>query len=62
MGSAQEWKEHRLKMLEHLRASTFADYTAPSPEWDHDHCAGCWATFAQFDGPEILHRGHFTTV
>jgi hypothetical protein len=28
--------------------------------WDHDHCAACWAKFAEFDGPDIQHEG-FTT-
>jgi len=37
-------------------------YSAPSKEWDHDHCAACWARFAEFDGPEILHEGYATTV
>jgi hypothetical protein len=64
MSTAEEWKQHKLKSLEHLRALTFtfADYTAPSAEWDHDHCEGCWAKFALFDAPEILHSGYFTTV
>lgn len=22
-------------------------YKAPSPEWNHDHCKGCWVTFAE---------------
>ena len=35
-------------------------YTAPRPDWDHDHCAGCWAKFAEFDGPDILHEGYAT--
>jgi|SRR5579864_4629600 hypothetical protein len=64
MSTAEEWKQHKLKTLEHLRAATFefADYTPPSPEWDHDHCEGCWAKFALFDAPEILHSGYFTIV
>jgi hypothetical protein len=64
MSSPEEWKQHKLKSLEHLRALafTFADYTPPSADWDHDHCEGCWAKFALFDAPEILHSGYFTTV
>jgi hypothetical protein len=64
MSSAEEWKQHKLKSLERLRSLTFtfADYTPPNPEWDHDHCEGCWAKFALFDAPEILHSGYFTTV
>jgi hypothetical protein len=37
-----------------------ADYSAPSADWDHDHCESCMAKFAEFDGPEILHSGYFT--
>ena len=39
-----------------------AEYKAPSAEWDHDHCEGCWAKFAEFDAPDILHSGYFTVV
>lgn len=35
-------------------------YTRWSEEWDHDHCAACWATFAEFDGPDILDEGYVT--
>ena len=38
----------------------FKYYRAPSDEWDHDHCAGCGAKFAEFDGPDILHYGYAT--
>ena len=64
MSTAEDWEQHKLKSLEHLRASTFtfSVYAPPSPEWDHDHCEGCWAKFALFEAPEILHSGYFTTV
>ena len=64
MSSAEEWKQYKLKNLERLRALTFtfADYAPPSTEWDHDHCEGCWATFALFDESEILPSGYFTAV
>jgi len=64
MSTPEEWKEHKLKSLGRLKAMTFefADYTPPSAEWDHDHCEGCWATFALFDAPEILHNGCVTIV
>jgi hypothetical protein len=64
MSSPEEWKHHKLKSLERLRAMTFtfADYRPPSAGWDHDHCEGCLATFAVFDAPEILRSGYFTTV
>jgi hypothetical protein len=64
MSSNEEWKHYKLASLERLRASSFqlADYTAPNAEWDHDHCVCCWAKFAQFDAPEVLHSGYFTIV
>ena len=48
--------------LEYLKGFTFecAEYTAPRADWDHDHCEGCWAKFASFDAPGILHWGYFT--
>jgi hypothetical protein len=64
MSSAEEWKQFKLKNLERFKASTFtfADYAAPSAEWDHDHCEGCRAEFAASHEPEILHSGYFTVV
>jgi hypothetical protein len=43
-----------------------APYLAPqvvtqrTETWDHDHCAGCWAEFAEFEGSDILHEGYAT--
>jgi hypothetical protein len=37
-------------------------YSAPRKDWDHDHCMACWAKFADFDGPDILHEGYATTA
>jgi hypothetical protein len=58
------WERSKLKSLQRLKALTFtfADYEPPSAEWDHDHCGGCWATFATFDAPDILHKGYYTTT
>ncbi len=36
-------------------------YSHYSPDWDHDHCAACWAKFAEWGGPNILHEGYATT-
>jgi hypothetical protein len=38
----------------------FQRYTRWSEEWEHDHCAACWAKFAEFDGPGILHEDYAT--
>jgi hypothetical protein len=62
LSSAKERKQQKLKKLERLRGLMFrfAKYRPPSADWDHDHCDGCWAKFALFDAPEILHSGYFT--
>jgi hypothetical protein len=41
---------------------TSEEIQCPSKEWDHDHCSACWATFADIEGPEILHEGYATTA
>jgi hypothetical protein len=51
-----DWRYDRLKWLQGC-TFRFLEYHAPSKEWDHDHCAGCWAKFADFDGPDILRKG-----
>lgn len=30
-----------------------------TPNWDHDHCAFCWAKFMEREGPEFLHEGYY---
>ena len=61
MSLRENWRYTNIKRLEKA-TFRFATYTAPSPDWDHDHCCGCWAKFANFDGPEILHRGYLTAI
>ena len=56
-------KQWRIDNAEHLRGvrlklQTYAQWR---DDWDHDHCAGCWAKFAEFEGPDILHQGYATT-
>jgi hypothetical protein len=62
MSPDEEWKKHKVSQLSRFEGMLFqlADYSAPSTVWDHDHCEGCTAKFADFDGPEILHSGYFT--
>lgn len=52
--------DYRFDALKRLRGATFrpAVYRKPSDQWDHDHCEGCWAKFAEFDGSDILHEGY----
>ena len=61
MSLADDW---RYANIQHLRGAVFkvATYEPPSDEWDHDHCSGCWAKFASFDGPDILHSGHVIRI
>lgn len=40
----------------------FTKYVAPSEDWSCDHCAGCWAKFAEYGGPDVLHEGYVTTL
>ena len=37
---------------------TFKNYQQYSPNWDHDHCSFCWATFSEYEGD--LHEGYCT--
>jgi hypothetical protein len=36
------------------------EYVAPGPDWDHDHCEFCWATFMDSDRPDIQREGYTT--
>jgi hypothetical protein len=38
----------------------FARYTQPRPDWDHDHCEGCWAKFMEDGPPDSLKEGYVT--
>jgi hypothetical protein len=53
---SDDWRYDRLKWLQGC-SFRLLTYHAPSEEWDHDHCAGCWAKFADLEGPDILHEG-----
>jgi hypothetical protein len=35
-------------------------YTKWSESWDHDHCAACFAKFAEYEGRDIQHEGYAT--
>jgi hypothetical protein len=52
----------RLDFARHLKGTRlqFHRYTRWSETWDHDHCAACWAKFAEFEGPDIQHEGYAT--
>jgi hypothetical protein len=46
-GNTQQ--ERLTKKLQHYRGFVFRwqIYKVRSPDWDHDHCGGCWARFAE---------------
>lgn len=52
-----EWKIENASHLKGVRLH-FRRYTQWSESWDHDHCAACWATFAEFEGLDIQHEGY----
>lgn len=57
MNSIVDWRYDNLKRL-HGATFHFAAYARPSEQWDHDHCCGCMAKFADFEGADILHEGY----
>lgn len=54
-----DWRVENAKWLRGLGLRR-KKYKKWSGQWNHDHCAGCWARFAEFDGPEIQHEGYAT--
>jgi hypothetical protein len=52
----------RLRNARHLAGLTLhrQPYKRWSDSWDHDHCAACFAKFAEFDGPDVQHVGYAT--
>jgi hypothetical protein len=61
MVAEDDWRLLNAKRT--LDGATFRlkEYRAPRPDWDHDHCTGCWAKFAEIDAPDILHQGYAVT-
>jgi hypothetical protein len=55
----KQWRIDNAGRLKGARLQ-FRPYMRWSESWDHDHCAGCWAKFAEFEGPDILHEGYAT--
>jgi hypothetical protein len=54
-----DWRLDNVSGMEGVRFRR-KHYTRWSETWDHDHCVACWAKFAEFDGPDILHEGYAT--
>jgi hypothetical protein len=55
-------KDWRITNARHLKGQRlrFRRYTRWSDTWDHDHCAACWARFAEGEEPDIQHEGYVT--
>lgn len=60
--TASQDKQWRIDNASHLKGLKLQlrRYTRWNESWDHDHCAACWAKFAEFDGPNIQHEGYAT--
>jgi hypothetical protein len=60
--STPDQKQWRIENAQPLRGARlqFRRYARPSETWDHEHCAGCWAKFAEFDAQDIQHEGYTT--
>lgn len=60
MTGSNDWR--LTNQAEYLRGVTLVrkNWGRPKPDWGHDHCAFCWAKFADADGPEFLHEGYTT--
>ncbi len=54
-----DWRVHDARRLAGLKLHRRL-YKRWSDTWDHDHCAACFAKFAEFDGPDIQHVGFAT--
>lgn len=56
---SDDWRAQNAWNLRRLTLH-FSEWTRAKPDWDHDHCAGCWAKFADFDAPDIQRAGYTT--
>jgi phage terminase large subunit-like protein len=47
---------------QYLKGSTlrFGAYRQPRADWDHDHCAFCWAKFMEPPAADTLREGYST--
>lgn len=57
--NSKEWRITNAKPLAGRRLE-LRRYERWSESWDHDHCAACWAKFAEAYGPEIESVGYVT--
>lgn len=55
----KQWRIDNASHLIGMRLQ-FRHFTKWSENWDHDHCAACWAKFSDVNGAEIYHEGYAT--
>jgi hypothetical protein len=59
MDPDKQWRADNAKRLHGLRLE-LRPYEAWSQDWDHDHCAACWAKFAEVGEPDSQTEGYAT--
>ena len=60
-----DWRLEHLRTQPFLRGACFQRtlYKTNHPDWDHDHCAGCWAKFAEnASEPELIEQEGYATT
>jgi len=64
---AKDWRLENLETNPDLLGAKFVrkPYRAYRPDWEHDHCAGCWARLiepgVEIEGEPSLHEGYAVT-
>lgn len=56
----KQWRIANASHLKGLRLQ-FRRYSRWRDGWDHDHCAACWAKFAEFEASDIQRQGYATS-
>jgi hypothetical protein len=70
MSDEDDWRLGRQERYLQPARLCWKRYSRWSDEWDHDHCAFCWARFVALDDPQkgpndlsegyaVLSNGHF---
>jgi hypothetical protein len=58
MREENDWRLTNQQSYLHGVALRRRKYSPPNDEWEHDHCAFCWAKFMSGGGPEALREGY----
>lgn len=53
-----DWRNRSQEAYLYATTLFCKEYHTQSPDWTHDHCEFCWATFS--DAPDDLHWGYTT--